>query len=107
MYCNLAYIRCSSETHKRLKTEAATRGTSMQALLDEAVYSLFVHAENEAISPIPRSLIPVIEFIIDAFSEKGAPDEEMWKNTLRMLAAQRSAELKGGKNSSKSKRNVS
>jgi predicted RNA-binding Zn-ribbon protein involved in translation (DUF1610 family) len=75
--------------------EAAARGISMQALIDQAVDSLFVKPEdNPDIPPIPRSLIPVIEFVIDAFSEKGAPDEEMWKDTLRILAAQRSADLK-------------
>lgn len=107
---NLAYVRCSSETHKRLKTEAAQRGIPMQALLDEAVSSLFVSPQSEGqdVPQIPKSLLPVVEFIVDAFSERGAPDEEMWKDTLRMLAAQRSSELKSSRLKAKNpKRNAS
>jgi hypothetical protein len=46
-----------------------------------------------AVDWIPEELVPVIEFLIEAFSEKGSPEEEMWKDSLRMLAAQRSADL--------------
>jgi hypothetical protein len=51
-------------------------------------------SETQGQLEIPKSLLPVIEFLIEAFSEKGSPEEEMWKDSLRMLAAQRSADLK-------------
>lgn len=87
---------------------AAARGVSMQALLDEAIDLLFLGSPESQLPAIPKSLVPVVEFIIDAYSEKGAPEEEMWKDTLRMLAAQRSSELKGTPSKMKpTKRNAS
>jgi hypothetical protein len=91
-----------------LKVEAAARGLSMQALFDEAVRSLFV--QNSAgldLPPIPRSLVPIIEFIVDAYAEKRSPEEELWKDTLRALAAERSADLKRSQGKMKPKANAS
>lgn len=80
----------------------------MQSLVDEAVSSLFLHSPPDSeLPPIPRSLIPVVEFIVDAYADKGSAEEEMWKDTLRAMAAQRSADLKRTRGKSKPKANAS
>jgi len=104
----LSYARCSPEAHRRLKMEAAARGVSMQSLVDEAVSALFLQTTPDSeLPPIPRSLIPIIEFIVDAYAEKGSAEEEMWKDTLRAMASQRSADIKRTRGKPKPKANAS
>jgi hypothetical protein len=43
---------------------------------------------------VPRSLAPIIDWLIDFFSHPGKPEDEVLKNSLRVLAARRDAELK-------------
>jgi len=46
---------------------------------------------------IPRSMLPVVEWILELFARRGTPEQEVLKDTLRMLTAQRSKELKGAR----------
>src|ERR1700734_3473363 len=43
---------------------------------------------------IPRSLVAVVDWLIEFFARPGTPEDELLKNSLRVLAARREAELK-------------
>jgi hypothetical protein len=105
------YIRCSPETHKKLKILAATRSVPMQDLIEEAA-ALFLgetspnpkDSSAAGIPAIPRETLPVVEWLIGFMSRRGNPEQESLKATLRLLAAQRTAQLK---QISKKKKNAS
>jgi hypothetical protein len=43
---------------------------------------------------VPRSLATIVEWLVDLYSRTGTPEDELLKNSLRVLAARRSAALK-------------
>jgi hypothetical protein len=105
----MSYIRCSPETHKKLKILAATRSVPMQDLIEEAAALLLGETSPQepsmaGIPAIPRETLPVVEWLIGFMSRRGNPEQESLKATLRVLAAQRTAQLK---QISKRKRNAS
>jgi hypothetical protein len=107
----MSYIRCSPETHKKLKMLAAARGVPMQDLIEEAAALLFGETSPNSKEPsaagipaIPRETLPVVEWLIGFMTRRGNPEQESLKATLRVLAAQRTAQLK---QISKQKKNAS
>ena len=107
----MSYVRCSSETHKKLKILAASRSVPMQDLIEEAAALVLGETSPDSKQPsglglpaIPRETLPVVEWLIDFMSHRGNPEQESLKATLRVLAAQRTAELK---RFSKQKKNAS
>ena len=107
----MSYVRCSSETHKKLKILAATRSVPMQDLIEEAAALVLGETSSDlkeasvaGIPAIPRETLPVVEWLIGFMSLRGNPEQESLKATLRVLAAQRTAQLK---QISKQKKNAS
>ena len=97
----MSYIRCSPETHKKLKILAATRSVPMQDLIEEAAAFLLGETSPNpkepsaaGISAIPRETLPVVEWLIGFMSRRGTPEQESLKATLRVLATQRTAQFK-------------
>ena len=97
----MSYVRCSSETHKKLKILAATRSVPMQDLIEEAAALVLGETSPNPKEPsaagipaIPRETLPVVEWLIGFMSQRGNPEQESLKGTLRVLAAQRTAQLK-------------
>ena len=97
----MSYVRCSPETHKKLKILAATRSVPMQDLLEEAAAFVLGETSPDAKEPsiagipaIPRETLPVVEWLIDFMSRRGTPEQESLKATLRVLATQRTAQFK-------------
>src|SRR5229473_1424211 len=97
----MSYVRCSSETHKKLKILAAARSVSMQDLIEEAAALVLGETSPDAKEPsvagipaIPRETLPVVEWVMDFMSRRGNPEQESLKATLRVLAAQRMAQLR-------------
>lgn len=50
--------------------------------------------ERSQMPTVPRSLVPVIEWVVDLFSRKGTPEKEALKNSIRVLIARRAIEAK-------------
>jgi hypothetical protein len=107
----MSYVRCSSETHKKLKILAAARGVPMQDLIEEAAALVLGETSPNPKAPsvagipaIPSETLPVVEWLIGFMSRRGNPEQESLKATLRVLAAQRTAQLK---QISKQKKNAS
>jgi hypothetical protein len=97
----MSYIRCSTETHKKLKILAATRSVPMQDLIEEAAALLLGETSPNPKDPcaasipaIPRETLPVVEWLIGFMSRRGNPEQESLKATLRVLAGQRTAQFK-------------
>ena len=43
---------------------------------------------------IPPAMIPLVDWLLDLFKEKGSAEEEIFKNAASLLAKRRSADLK-------------
>lgn len=100
----MAYVRCSNETHKRLKIIAAKLGVSMQELVDRAAVSYLAgpnmelsgaHSAKSESSPgsisVPVEMRGLVEWLLDLFSREGTLEQELLKGTLRELGGKRTA----------------
>jgi hypothetical protein len=103
----MAYVRCTSKTHKRLKIIAAKLGVSMQELVDRATASYLAgHSEHRAdvgaqskagelrsaeSVTIPVEMHGLVAWLLDLFSREGTLEQELLKQTLRELGGKRTA----------------
>ena len=95
----MAYVRCRTEIHRRLKVIAAGQGVSMQALVEQAVAPYLSgqsppKADDKGagdLMHIPQEMQGVVEWILDLFGRKGTPEMEALKDSLRELATERSS----------------
>jgi len=82
----------------------------MQDLIEEAAALVLGETSPDArersvgIPAIPRETLPVVEWLIGFMSRRGNPEQESLKATLKVLAAQRTAQFK---RFSKKKKNAS
>ena len=104
-------VQLPADFHAQVKSKAALSHSSMQEVVEKALEQ-WLNADMPKPSPhdrhtgakkkrtsesglnIPPSMVPLIEWLLDLFAEKGDHDEEMLKDTLRLLTARRAADLK-------------
>jgi hypothetical protein len=88
---------------EKIRVKRATgRKPSNPALLSQAIALLRSRETSGAIEieagkdriRIPRTLLPLVEWLVALFSARGSPEEEMLKDTIRLLTARKSADLK-------------
>ncbi len=96
------------ELHAHVKSKAALERMALQEVVQKALEKWLAgisasgtgggKRERTSVNAsglnIPQSMVPLIEWLLDLFAEKGDHDEEMLKDTLRLLTARRAADLK-------------
>lgn len=84
------------EQHKLLRAtgKEPTQSQVIEMLIAERERSDLVQSPYPELPLIPKSLIPVIDWLVNFFATKGPPEAEMLKDSMRMLAAQRMSDLK-------------
>ena len=87
------------EQHRQRKEtgKQPTQNEVMLRLIQKTEKSVSPETPEESlhkVPSVPRSLAPIVEWLLDLFARKGTPEQEALKNSIRILVARREAEVK-------------
>lgn len=90
----LEWIRDEQYRIRKAIGSEPTQSDVIRMLIAERERHDLVPPPHPDLPPIPKSLIPVIDWLIKFFAIKGPPEAETLKDSIRMMSAIRASDLK-------------